>query len=570
MKYWKEYKGHNFSIEGKRKFYDTTIYTFDIETTSYLILDNKIFKASNYLDLTKEEQERCICQSIMYIWQLGINGDVYYGRTWKELDEFLSIIEEKTKIKNKPIKKYIFVHNLSYEFQFLQNIFFFKNVFSRKSRKVMKFELENYNIEFRCSYYMSNCSLDRLAKTYNLPVKKLVGKLDYNKIRTPVTKLTTEELEYCENDCLVVYEYIKKELETYKTIKNLPLTSTGHVRKELKEKIEKNWKYKNKVRKSININPHVYNLLLSAFQGGYTHASWIYASEILKNVTSFDFTSSYPFCLCTCKYPATEFRKCNLKDFSQMGKNTAYLLRIKFKKIKSKYYNNIISFSKCQNVTNVKIDNGRIISADTLEITITDVDLKLILLAYDIKSYEIIESYYSYYDYLPVDFIKFVLEKYVNKTKLKNVDGMEVEYMMSKNLFNSLYGMAVTNNISDKVIFENRIGWHEEELTNSEIIEGLYKEKEKAFLSFSYGVWCTAWARYNLLTCLLKLDKYVAYSDTDSLKLLEGYDKNVIDVYNQNVIKKIKKVCQDLELNEEDFSPSDIYGEKHTLRSLGF
>ena len=439
MKYWKEYKGHNFNIEGKRKFYDTTIYTFDIETTSYLILDNKIFKASNYLDLTKEEQEQCICQSIMYIWQLGINGDVYYGRTWKELDEFLSIIEEKTKVKNKSIKKYIFVHNLSYEFQFLQNIFFFKNVFSRKSRKVMKFELENYNVEFRCSYYMSNCSLDRLAKTYNLPVKKLVGKLDYNKIRTPVTKLTIEELEYCENDCLVVYEYIKKELETYKTIKNLPLTSTGHVRKELKEKIEKNWKYKNKVRKSININPHVYNLLLSAFQGGYTHASWIYASEILKNVTSFDFTSSYPFCLCTCRYPATEFIKCNLKNFSQMGKNTAYLLRIKFKGIKSKYYNNIISFSKCQNVTNVKIDNGRIISADTLEITITDIDLKLILLAYDFKSYEIIESYYSYYDYLPVDFIKFVLEKYVNKTKLKNVDGMEVEYMMSKNLFNSLY-----------------------------------------------------------------------------------------------------------------------------------
>ena len=130
--------------------------------------------------------------------------------------------------------------------------------------------------------------------------------------------------------------------------------------------------------------------------------------------------------------------------------------------------------------------------------------------------------------------------------------------------------MAVTKTISDKVIFENRIGWHEEELTNSEIIESLYKEKEKAFLSFSYGVWCTAWARYNLLTCLLKLDKWVAYSDTDSLKLLEGYDQSVIDEYNENVIKKIKKVCLDLELNEDDFSPADIYGEKHTLRSLGF
>ena len=303
----------------------------------------------------------------------------------------------------------------------------------------MKCELENYNIEFRCSYYMSNSSLDRLAKNYNLNVKKLVGNLDYDKIRTPLTKLSKEELDYCENDCLVVYEYIKKELEQYITIKNLPLTSTGHVRKELKEKIERNWTYKNKVRKAININPHVYNLLLEAFQGGYTHASWIYASEILKNVTSYDFTSSYPYCLTTCRYPATEFKRCNLKNVSQMGKNTAYLLRMKFYNIKSKYYNNIISFSKCKNVSNVKIDNGRIISADTLEITITDVDLKLIFMAYNFDKYEIIESYYSYYDYLPKDFIKFVLEKYVVKTKLKNVDGMEVEYMLSKNLFNSLY-----------------------------------------------------------------------------------------------------------------------------------
>ena len=123
----------------------------------------------------------------------------------------------------------------------------------------------------------------------------------------------------------------------------------------------------------------------------------------------------------------------------------------------------------------------------------------------------------------------------------------------------------MTNNISNKVIFENIKGWHEEELTNEEIVDALYKEKEKCFLSFAYGVWCTAHARFNLLSCLLKLDKYVVYSDTDSLKLLEGFDQSVIDEYNENAIKKIKKVCQDLELNEEDFSPSDIYGEKHTL-----
>lgn len=569
MKYWTEYKGHDFIVCGERKQYDGTIYTFDIETTSYLILNDKIYKASDYMEFTKEEQERCIFQSVMYIWQLGINETVYYGRTWQELDAFLNEIEQHTTIKksrkSSSLKKYIFVHNLSYEFVFLQNEFDFKNVFSRKSRKVMKCELEKYKFELRCTYYMSNSSLDRLAKNYNLNVKKLVGNLDYDKIRTPVTPLTKEELAYCENDCLVVYEYIKKELETYLTIRNLPLTSTGHVRKELKEEVAENWQYKNKVKKSINIDPHVYNLLLDAFQGGYTHASWVYSAETLKNVTSWDFTSSYPYCLCTCRYPATEFKKCYLTNLKAMGKNIAYLIRVKFYKIKSNFYNNIISLSKCKMIKGSKVDNGRIIYADELELVLTDVDIRLISQAYSFVKYDILESYYSFYDYLPRPFIQFVLKKYVNKTKLKNVDGMEVEYMLEKNKFNALYGMAVTNNINNKVIFENRVGWHEEELTNEEIESALVKDKKKGFLSFSYGVWCTAWARYNLLTCLLKLDKSVVYSDTDSLKLLEGYDESVINDYNKEVIKKIKKVCQDLSLNEDDFSPTDIYGEKHTL-----
>ena len=56
----------------------------------------------------------------------------------------------------------------------------------------------------------------------------------------------------------------------------------------------------------------------------------------------------------------------------------------------------------------------------------------------------------------------------------------------------------------------------------------LEKEKSDAFLSFSYGVWVTAWARYNLLINLIKYDKNVLYADTDSLKLYCDYDINII------------------------------------------
>ena len=561
MKYWSEYYGHAVDIKGKRKRYDNTIYTFDIETTSFLILNNEQISATNYLQLSKKEQEECIFMSNMYIWMFGINDEVYYGRTWEEFKGFLIRLENW----GTDCKKYVFVHNLAYEFQFLRNIFNMKNVFARKSRKPIKFELEDFNIEFRCSYMMSNCSLEKLADVYKLDVKKLVGNLDYSLMRNSKTELTEKELAYCENDCLVVYKYIEKELETYETMKSLPLTSTGHVRKELKNKIEKDYSYINKVRRSVNIDGHVYNLLIDAFAGGYTHANWIYADEVIKNVNSYDFTSSYPYVMLTEKYPSSEFRKIGVTKIEQMKSCFAYIVHVKFTNIKCKYYNNFISQSKCKKIYKGRYDNGRVMGAEELEIVLTDVDLKFIFETYEFESYEFLECYYSIYDYLPKQFLEFILEKYINKTKFKNVEGKEVEYALEKAKFNSLYGMTVTNNIKDEVIFENDNGWSEKAISNEKIQELLEKEKKLGFLSFSYGVWVTAYARYNLLSNLIKLDEYVIYADTDSLKLRDGFDIEVINNYNKSVIEKIKKVSNELEIDINKFCPTDSKGIKHEL-----
>lgn len=495
----------------------------------------------------------------------GINETIYYGRTWEELKHFI----ERLEWFGTRDKKIVFVHNLSFEFQFLRNIFKFKNVMARKSHKVMRCELIDYNIEFRCSYYMTNLPLKKIPDVYNLDVEKMVGDLDYTKIRHSKTELTEKELKYCENDCLVVYKYIQKELEQYETVKNIPLTSTGHVRRELKNKINKNWDYKNKVRRAINIDGHIYNLLVDAFAGGYTHANWIYANEILHNITSYDFTSSYPYVMVTHKFPSKEFKKCNITKREQMLTSFAYILKVRFYNINCKYYNNFISQSKCTRIRNGKYDNGRIIYAEELEIVLTDVDFYFILHTHNCN-YEILECYYSKYDYLPKDFINFILEKYIKKTEYKNIEEKKVEYNLEKAKFNSLYGMTVTNNIKDVVIFDNDIGWEELPLKNEEILESLEKEKKQAFLSFAYGVWVTAWARYNLLTNIIENDKYICYCDTDSIKLLEGFDKSKIDKYNNKVLEKIKQASEDLEIDIEKFSPKDKKGKKHIIGLFDF
>ena len=556
--YYKEYRGHSPDIMGRKNKFDNTIYTFDIETSNYLILNNKVIAGCDYEKLNQKDKDNSIKQSNMYIWQLSINNKVYYGRTWQQLKEFLNTLEEEV-----PQRKIIFIHNLAFEFQYLCSVFEMENVIARKSRKVMRASFKHYNIELRCSYMMSNCKLEKLPSVYQLPVEKLVGELNYDKIRHNTTPLTEQELKYCEYDCLVVYEYIKKELLTYENVDRIPLTSTGHVRRELKQLVSKDYKYKAQVRKAINTDPHIYNLLVESFAGGYTHANFMYTDEIIKNVTSFDFTSSYPYIMVTHKFPSLEFKKCNIHKYEDMSSRFAYLIVIKMTNVNSRYYNNFLSMSKCRNIKGGKYDNGRVISAKELEIVITDVDFRILHDAYDFE-YEILECYYSLYKYLPKQFIDFVLDKYVKKTEYKDIEEKKLEYQLEKAKFNALYGMSVTNMIRDRVVFDNKT-WQEIELTNDEIEDALNTEKKKAFLSFAYGVWVTAYARYNLIKNIIKVDKYMVYADTDSMKLVEGYDPEVIKTYNDFVERKIKFVSNNLGIPYKKFCPKDVKGNKHLI-----
>ena len=109
MIYYKEYKNHDSFLVGrfKNKKYDNNIYTFDIETTSYLKYHGKIYDAKSYEKFTDKEKQDLEYHSIMYIWMLSINEIVYYGRTWEELREFLNTINN-----NIPEMKILFIHNL--------------------------------------------------------------------------------------------------------------------------------------------------------------------------------------------------------------------------------------------------------------------------------------------------------------------------------------------------------------------------------------------------------------------------------------------------------------------------
>lgn len=244
------------------------------------------------------------------------------------------------------------------------------------------------------------------------------------------------------------------------------------------------------------------------------HSNWTKTNKIIKNVTSFDFCSSYPFCMVSDRYPMTEFKKCNITKKEQILSNLAYIIVVRFKNIKCKYINNFISQSKCTKISHGRYDNGRVISAEEIKMVLTDVDFKLIDMTYSFESYEFLEVYWSIYDYLPDEYINFVLDKYEDKTKLKGIEGKELEYQISKQKVNSLYGMCVTNNIRDRVVFDNERGWYEEKLSNKEIEEALKHSKTKGFLSFQWRC---------MDNCSCKIQSYIKFNKTRQKSNICGY-----------------------------------------------
>ena len=96
--------------------YADMISAFDIETTS--LPDIK--------------------QGLMYVWQWHFDSwATIYGRTWDEFLEFAEKVRDSIPVGCRLV---IYVHNLSFEFQFLRNVYNFSNdeVFAVARRKYPK------------------------------------------------------------------------------------------------------------------------------------------------------------------------------------------------------------------------------------------------------------------------------------------------------------------------------------------------------------------------------------------------------------------------------------------------
>ena len=527
--------------------------SFDIETTSTEIHGEKF--------------------AFMYIAMFGIGyeGDVYFARTWDEVVDMFELIV-KTLNVNLHNRFVVYVHNLSYEFQFMRRYFDWESVFAVDERKPLK-ALTTSGIEFRCSYMLSGYSLENTAKnlaTYK--VEKMVGDLDYSLIRTCDTPLTEKEMGYCKNDIVVVNAYIKEQLEQYQDIAKIPMTNTGRVRSYVrnncyytstnhrKSSKGKYYRYR-KIMQDLTLDSRTYKQLKRAFMGGFTHANADYVGKTLQNVTSIDFTSSYPSVMLAEKYPMSRGKLLvqgvdysTIEDFNELCQKYGIVAEFHFTNIRSKIrQENYLSESKCRDLKNPIINNGRIHEAEQLTVTLTNVDYDIMLQCYEWDTISVKDVTRFHMNYLPKSILESVVSLYKDKTVLKDVEGYEVEYMLSKGMLNSVYGMSVTDIVKDDHIYDR--GWKLSPVNVDDEIES-YNESKNRFLYYAWGVFITAYARKNLWTGIIAMGNDYVYSDTDSIKFL-NYEKHkgYIDWYDQDLTRKLREMCKARLIKFDELNP---------------
>lgn len=505
----------------------------------------------------------------MYIWQFGILNWVTYGRTWDELKSFLKTLSQLLGL-DRELKLVVYVHNLSYEWQWMRKRFKWDKVFFLDERKPVY--AETGGIEFRCSLKLSSKSLAKVGEDLvKYKEHKHVGDLDYEKNRFHTTPLTKEELGYCEADIRVLLAYIQEKIEADKAICFIPLTNTGYVRNKCRRACFKKYKDYRRIIEELTLTPKEYEQLKRGFAGGFTHANAKYVAEgkesPLKDVGSFDFTSSYPSVMLTEQFPMSKSVEVeHLEDWDEFQyylKNYCCLFDITLTNVYPKVdYDHPISESKLIKSKGERVDNGRLVSAESITLTMTEQDWFVFEAFYNYQKYTISNFRYYEKDYLPLPFYKTILELYEMKTKLKDIEGEEINYMISKNMLNALFGMIVTDIVRDILDYDyDSSEYLDPRKPDLEEAIETYNSAKKRFLFYPWGVWVTAYARRNLFSGILACGNDYIYSDTDSIKIFNP-EKHMdyIESYNKHLLHKIEIIARHLGIDSTKYAPKNKKG----------
>lgn len=470
-----------------------------------------------------------------YLFQFNIYGHVIMVRSYDEASDIFRLLGEYF-IGARKRRLVIYDHNLAYEYGFFKDLWALdcKKCFAIDEHHPVTLVLKN-GLMIRDSYKMTNMSLDTLSKDWCRTYYKAPELMDYEKLRTPYTKLDPDTLLYSALDVLSLSEGIAAFLDARgePIWTNCP-TSTSFIRANLKKLVGIGAKHRNREQrkyfrtlKKCRITSDIYAYLIRQARGGNTHANRAITGQIIRDAVHFDIVSSYPAqMVCYPEYPIGIWEPLDddcpietIKLFEANGYCTLFDIVLIDPRLKEGVTVPYIPTSKCETLKGFSrySDNGRYMEgAQMLKLTIYGIEWDIIERQYDFSDTVILGGYFAKKGYLPDIVRKFVLDLYAKKTELKGVAGQEIEYSLSKTYVNGVYGMAYTRIIRDL--------W---ELTDDGIQLAKMKDPEKElkrfqnstsyFLPYAWGSMVATLGRVYLQKMIDAVGENFLYCDTDSV-----------------------------------------------------
>lgn len=218
----------------------------------------------------------------VYQWAFEFDGHMFVGRTPTDFTYFLDFFIEKLNLVEEQRKMVIYVHNLSYDFQFLRDFLNKKygipKILATKPHKIISAEYPHFI--FKCSYFLSNANLFDWGNAYQTNHRKQVGFVDYKKIHFQDEELTKKDWIYQLCDVLTMKDCYYATTVGY-DIQTVPLTSTGFVRNDTRKEFKKDRKNR-KEFESTQLNETVYSKCRDLFSGGYTHGNRYFCGDVVE------------------------------------------------------------------------------------------------------------------------------------------------------------------------------------------------------------------------------------------------------------------------------------------------
>lgn len=469
-----------------------------------------------------------------YHWQFGINKISFMGRSLTSLYAFMKLVVEIIKYTKPKAKLLVLDANLGYEWQFCKRYWQrmgITDLFAKEKRNPIYIEVAKTFV-FREVLGLFGHSLAEIAVNY-CGMEKLIGDLDYSKIRLSSTEIKKEEIGYCVRDVEILVKLGEKIFDTYYGQNpSMPFTSTGIVRAEIKKALGANLKEERKRIESLMPEEWEYELFRTKlFKGGICGTNILLMDRILTDVAGADITSDYPFQMLTKKFPVGGTTRCKPSEF--MTENIPYIAWVRFHKFKSRTSHALMSAHKLMNKEESSksketvLDNNRIQYLEFAELVINDIEFESLKKAYKWEHMTVMHcwKFEQGYAMLPPHIRKTVISWYLKKEKLKADFSDTQEYRDAKAFVNSIFGMMCT------ALYLEDFELDEDECDIVGVRNNSYKECCKyLFLSPYWGFWITSHARAMLMDVICRFPSIIIQYDTDSVYFRDNGSKESIEL----------------------------------------